>query len=80
MRIIIELMIRFHIVVFLLMWIYVLSYPIINKLFKLKSNYKMTLNGLIKVLFVSIIPILNVFALYMAFQEDIRLYNESHNK
>lgn len=68
---------KFHIICFTLFWIYVLSYPLIDKVFKLRStyvpNYKMTY----EMIWISAIPILNTSALIVMIKEDIELYQKN---
>lgn len=65
---------KFHIICFALFWIYVLSYPLIDKIFKLRSDYTPNYEMTYDMIWVSVTPIINTSALIMMIKEDIDLY------
>lgn len=65
-----------YILPFILSWIYIFIYPLINKIFKLNLKTDYTVDEYFKMFFTSITPILNILALYLAIVEDIEAFME----
>lgn len=71
---------KIHIISFALTWIYILSYPYIDKALNLKSDYKANYKTTYEIIWTSALPILNTAALIVAIKEDIELYKRNHKK
>lgn len=65
-----------YVLPFILSWIYIFMYPLINKIFKLNLKTKYTAEEYFKMFFTSITPIINILALYLALKEDIEAFIE----
>lgn len=70
----------FNNTVFILIIIYTLLYKYIDKYFNLNSGYKLNKYDFIKIVFYSLIPIINVLAFISAIYEDILLYKQNNKK
>ena len=68
---------KFHVLCFALFWIYVLSYPLIDKVFKLRSSYIPNYELTYEMIWTSSIPIINTAALIVMIKEDIDLYKKN---
>lgn len=58
------------------LWIYILTYPLIKKIFKLNLRSEYTRKEYFKMLITSITPFINILALYLAIEEDIEAFKE----
>lgn len=65
-----------YVLPFILSWIYIFIYPLINKFFKLNLKTKYTTEEYFKMFLTSITPIINILALYLAIEEDIETFME----
>lgn len=65
-----------YVLPFIFSWIYISIYPLINKIFKLNLKIDYTVDEYFKMFFTSIIPIINILALYLALKEDIETFME----
>lgn len=65
-----------YVLPFILLWIYIFIYPLINKFFKLNLKTKYTAEEYFKMFLTSITPIINILALYLAIEEDIETFME----
>ena len=77
---IILLLIRINVYTFVIMWLYLINYSTIDKIFKLNSDFKGNIDHTITYMFISVIPGINTINLLICINEDIKLYKESRRK
>ena len=65
-----------YVLPFILSWIYIFIYLLINKIFKLNLKTDYIVDEYFKMFFTSITPIINILALYLAIEEDIETFME----
>lgn len=71
---------RIYVLTFIIMWLYLINYSTIDRIFKLNSGFKGNIDHTIKYMFVSVMPGLNTINLIICINEDIKLYKESRRK
>ena len=62
------------------LWIYILAYPLIKKIFKLNLKSEYARKEYFKMLITSITPFINILALYLAIEENIEAFKERSKK
>lgn len=77
---IILLLKRIYVLTFVIMWLYLINYSTIDKIFKLNSDFKGNIDHTITYMFISVIPGINTINLLICINEDIKLYKESRRK
>ena len=73
---------RVYVISFVLFWMYVIYYPLINRVFDLQVKYKPNIDLTCNHIFVSALPVLNTFVLIYFVNQDINIYrvNKSFKK